>query len=534
MCEITNENFASKFEEITYNLKKANYIGIDGEFTGLHAEGALPSIQDSPQERYVKLKKSVQTYNLIQIGLSTFRYCSEQKIFISDSHNFYLFPRNYDSKCTMQSSAVEFLCQHEFDFNKLTYNGITFMNNKQERQLEAQLKHQINERVSLLNSQKNDFDLQQAMKNVSSEVAEFIRTANVGEIHEVGVVKEIGVLVALEDLKQSVNTIWIHKEDDKVFIEKISEKKRKELDRLDLENERKRNINELLGFTRIFRLLVQFKKPIICHNGFMDFLHLYDKFFEPLPDSFDQFKRTLNTMFPLIYDTKHLAWSVKKVLKKEGKELFESTDCLSLYVSLIRETTKKFNHHLPQIKHSTSSSVYSVKSHPHEAGYDAHMCGSIFLYLSHALASLDSKNMYHIRPNNMNDYFLAVKLFEGKLNMIRASVDHINISGLDPAPRTVQLVVKSDLSISHLRKALSAHGCIEIDSYAGQTVNVVCDGEQTATKLINAYKTSSSVRVTRQTYSDNKKKSLRIIGASTVIAALSVIVLSVLFRQSTK
>ncbi len=28
MCEITIDNFESKFEEITYNLKKANYVGI--------------------------------------------------------------------------------------------------------------------------------------------------------------------------------------------------------------------------------------------------------------------------------------------------------------------------------------------------------------------------------------------------------------------------------------------------------------------------------------------------------------------------
>ncbi len=27
MCEITIDNFESKFEEITYNLKKANYVG---------------------------------------------------------------------------------------------------------------------------------------------------------------------------------------------------------------------------------------------------------------------------------------------------------------------------------------------------------------------------------------------------------------------------------------------------------------------------------------------------------------------------
>ena len=66
MCEVTNDNFESKFQEISYNLQKANYIGmyfqskwkhfinkmeiytlsiilaIDTEFTGLHLENFKP------------------------------------------------------------------------------------------------------------------------------------------------------------------------------------------------------------------------------------------------------------------------------------------------------------------------------------------------------------------------------------------------------------------------------------------------------------------------------------------------------------
>ena len=81
------------------------------------------SLKDSANERYKKLKKSIQLFSAIQIGLSTFRYCNEQKAFISDSYNFYLFPRNYglsaDLINSFQTSSVEFLCKYEFDFNKV-------------------------------------------------------------------------------------------------------------------------------------------------------------------------------------------------------------------------------------------------------------------------------------------------------------------------------------------------------------------------------------------------------------------------------
>jgi len=64
--------------------------------------------------------------------------------YFTDTYNFYLFPRCYglntDSINSFQSSSVEFLCKYDFDFNKMTYKGISYMNNKQEKQLETRLK----------------------------------------------------------------------------------------------------------------------------------------------------------------------------------------------------------------------------------------------------------------------------------------------------------------------------------------------------------------------------------------------------------
>jgi poly(A)-specific ribonuclease len=79
MCEITNENFDLKFQEISHCMSKANYIAIDTEFTGLYIQNNEPSRSDTAEERYKKLKKSIQTFNVIQIGLSAFRYSLEQK-----------------------------------------------------------------------------------------------------------------------------------------------------------------------------------------------------------------------------------------------------------------------------------------------------------------------------------------------------------------------------------------------------------------------------------------------------------------------
>jgi hypothetical protein len=90
---------------------------------------------------------------------------------VNDSYNFYLFPRSLgcssDFNCTFQSSCVDFLCRNKFDFNKVSfsrsmfvfmifrikclislnfklfYKGISYLNNKQEKQLENALKKEL-------------------------------------------------------------------------------------------------------------------------------------------------------------------------------------------------------------------------------------------------------------------------------------------------------------------------------------------------------------------------------------------------------
>lgn len=67
--------FSSKIFQTTFLI-----VAIDTEFTGLHVDSTKPRLTDTADQRYKKLRKSVQTYNVIQIGLCAFRYCSEQKM----------------------------------------------------------------------------------------------------------------------------------------------------------------------------------------------------------------------------------------------------------------------------------------------------------------------------------------------------------------------------------------------------------------------------------------------------------------------
>ena len=70
-----------------------------------------------------------------------------------------------------------------------------------------------------------------------------------------------------------------------------------------------------LGFTRVIDYVSKLKKPLIGHNGILDLMFMYDKFYRPLPDTQLEFKTAINALFPHIYDTSHMI-SVRSELKQ--------------------------------------------------------------------------------------------------------------------------------------------------------------------------------------------------------------------------
>lgn len=60
-----------------------------------------------------------------------------------------------------------------------------------------------------------------------------------------------------------------------------------------------------LGASALPLYLAHLQKPLVFHNGMLDIMYLYDKFYEDLPDNVNFFKAKINAMHPWIYDTKY-------------------------------------------------------------------------------------------------------------------------------------------------------------------------------------------------------------------------------------
>lgn len=137
--------------------------------------------------------------------------------------------------------------------------------------------------------------------------------------------------VVHKELRQRCPHIWTFQDSGQIQVKKISEVQRKEYE----ENKEKHKsleedmLDSLLGFSRLFKLLIELKKPIVGHNLLLDLMIMYNQFHEQLPTQFSDFKEKIHKLFPVIYDTKFLSYEMKKILKKE--DLWHSNVLSNLY-----------------------------------------------------------------------------------------------------------------------------------------------------------------------------------------------------------
>jgi hypothetical protein len=165
-----------------------------------------------------------------------------------------------------------------------------------------------------------------------------------------------------------------------------------------------------IGFTKVILDLMQNKKPLILHNGILDLMQLIDKFIEPLPESFEEFRSIVNSSFPQIYDTKYLIENNSSLFSTFQDSSLEfvskkiMNDCLmesrginvkvgddkmmysSDYKLGIDNTINKEEKLNDNSNDDDSSSLF-MKSH--EAGYDAMTTSYVFTYIfSHLFKNL--------------------------------------------------------------------------------------------------------------------------------------------------
>lgn len=146
MIEVTKQNFKEIYPILEDVLKDAAFISFDLEFSGIESNNIrnrlvcdpsifvqilqdmsmliclhVCSLFDSIEKRYDNNRNSIQPYVIVQFGITAFQQ-DKSMIYNAVVFNFFLLPKSIPSKNRQflwDISALEFLSEYEFDFNKV-------------------------------------------------------------------------------------------------------------------------------------------------------------------------------------------------------------------------------------------------------------------------------------------------------------------------------------------------------------------------------------------------------------------------------
>ena len=453
--DITNQNFTEKLPYVESSIHDAIFVSIDGEFTGLSVQDQQISNLDALEERYAKTKNSATKFLMVQFGLCTFHYNAKKNNYSNRAFNFYLWPKPFNRQATdrhfvCQTSSIDFLSQHNFDFNKLFKEGITYMRPDEEdtpRRSENIVVPEEHKgfiqamlgavdywlksegtRTPLQLDRCNPFQTRLLCQEVKNQFAEenlFIEP----------------IIKILEPNKRPERVILISKIDKEEQKKKHDEKNQYELNELDV----------AVGFSKVIQKVSSSRKLVVGHNMMMDLCFLTNQFITPLPESLQEFKDILIEHLPYICDTKLMAKTTpfKEDIPDSGLEALlrillqgKPFQMPQVEAGTVENETTLFGYYLKEnVVHDISGS--STKFH--DAGYDAFATGLCFLAMIDRLASLiqpDSSQPISKRfALSSSDECLSIaKPFLNKLNVMRlVDIPYMNIAGVDIMPSREQV-----------------------------------------------------------------------------------------------
>ncbi|NXG73113.1 PNDC1 ribonuclease, partial [Baryphthengus martii] len=394
-----------------------------------------PSLFDSPAERYLKARQGVRRFTVTQLGKCSSDTENNLPRYVVHSYNFFLFPSTLgvtDVEFAVSASSIQFLSHYGFDYNKFLKDGIPYMNEEQEELLSQHLLKSSWKVSSVL-----DRDV---LRKAIDEVTCWIAAA---EEEETMVLRDLSGSQMFEVqlvLRQALQNVWTQPLGDKeVMVKKVSPQHRQRLENSRYDYCKKELILlSARGFTNLFHTLVKAKKPLVGHNMLMDLMHLHDKFYKPLPESYEEFKRNIHSLFPVIIDTKTVTKSIWKTCPFP-----RVSNLLEVYEVLCSSNLNPEDPACPVIALASDCSRYAEKKSPHEAGYDAFLCGSGKMLLKHfvRVCAETSHDAVEADPS-FSQYLTVLAEYLNKVNFIRGGVSSINFSGEDtPCQHPPLLVV---------------------------------------------------------------------------------------------
>lgn len=195
---------------------------------------------------------------------------------------------------------------------QLFYEGISYLDEQRELKLRHSLKHDsLIDNCIIFDS----FDDEENFALSIDKVSKWLNKKPLEKSLEIEYSNSIQKIYLHKELRNNFKQIWTEEKEKTILVIRISEDVRESLEQQDhnaIDNE---IIDYYLGFTKVFKILINLKKPIVGHNTLLDLMFMYKQFYRPLPYKYKDFKTEIHQIFPLVYDTKYVSYELKKILK---------------------------------------------------------------------------------------------------------------------------------------------------------------------------------------------------------------------------
>ncbi|KAJ8001413.1 hypothetical protein DPEC_G00169250 [Dallia pectoralis] len=509
--EVTRQNFKDSLRTVYSAIDEADFLAIDGEFSGI-SDGpnvsALTNGLDTPEERYMKLKKHSMDFLLFQFGLCTFTYDEAASNYVIKTFNFYVFPKPFnrtspDIKFICQSSSIDFLASQGFDFNKVFRHGIPYLNQEEEVQLREQYEERRNQSngsgaTSYIspNSNKGPGSVPEEHKDYIKRVIEKVGSLFTTSEKTVDLDPCTGFQRKL--IYQTLNwkfpkglhveTLETDKKERYIQVSMVDEEERKIRERQKQEREQE-ELNDAVGFSRVIHAISKSGKLVVGHNMLLDVMHTIHQFYCGLPEDLNDFKEVTQCVFPRLLDTKLMATT------QPFKELINNTSLAELQKQLKESPFKT-----PKVVTAKGFPSYdTAQEQLHEAGYDAYITGLCFISMANYLGTFLTPPKAHIAARSK-----LIEPFFNKLFLMRIiDIPYLNISGPDLQPQrdhVLYVTFPKEWKTSDLYQLFSAFGNIQV-SWIDDTSAFVCLSQTDQVQIaMNTSRYAESYRI--QTYAE--------------------------------
>ncbi|MES1911511.1 MAG: hypothetical protein MHM6MM_003929 [Cercozoa sp. M6MM] len=413
---ITRAHFASVLPQVESAIKRASFLAVDCEFSGLHAAEKWHGLQscqlDPPALRYLQLRDGVEQFQLMQLGLCTFEDINgrlEARPFNIPVYPPHSNSRNgLDARFAAQASSLKFLRQHGFDFNAWIDESVPFMNRPQEQEARRLLEQQMERLARNMNEEvvpSRPFDVKY-VEELKAKLAEFIANTADGDKATAELQLETSNsfqrLLAYQEVRRTevlqcekltqegkssrYMTLRVSFAESPVTVEERI-KQSLEIKRAELEA----NLQADIGARLVFDLMAESGKPVVVHNGLLDLMHLYSAFVEPLPQDPETWRAKMHSILPKVVDTKCFIWQNRAVTSDLPStalsDLADSSFCRDQENVHFADGFDRYDFTFRTAAEQHIGTDNNAAAH--EAGFDAFVTGAVYAGIS---ASLDKND----------------------------------------------------------------------------------------------------------------------------------------------